>query len=263
VDALLAVTAADRGSTSFVYALLVALIGVIGVLGGALLTHYLNRKKTKAEIDNLIAETKKLRADTKLLEEGAQNVQTELRHIEHRIPAVVEQILYDSAARGQSIGYDFKGRGGQIWTKGPEARAIGPEGEGALRFEDGGVLNIERENKDGRYEVLLLRYWYVDSHHEVIPKKPASSGPRRLRVSCEAKVGTRPHSLHFVFRNEPAQRWLADSTITIRENRWEPVKLYFQVDPTVDCYLRIDDQDVFEAPSSIQIRKIIVAEEEN
>src|SRR5262249_30446070 len=87
--------------------------------------------------------------------------------------------LYDSSK--DFIPFHFLGVRVQLWK---DNKPISPKGEGSLRFEEGGVLRIERSNTDGRFEIRL-------QHNG--PKEPSfrrSQNPvlRILRVACEVKV---------------------------------------------------------------------------
>jgi hypothetical protein len=154
----------------------------------------------------------------------------------------------------------LRGWGGREWTKGADAHPIGLEAEGVLSFEDGGVLSIERTNKEGRYEITLLRYWLDGREFDAIPRKPSASGARNFTVTCDAKVSGSAHTLRMVLRDSANKKWLADGEKTITSQTWTPVKIYLRADPTVDCRLRIDDQGVLEDPSSVQIKNLKLME---
>jgi hypothetical protein len=66
--------------------------------------------------------------------------------------------------------------------------------------------------------------------------------------------------LRFVLKSEPGNKWLASEDFTIGEKTWKPIEMYCEIDPAVDCYLRIDDYNVESIPSNLQIRNIVVAE---
>lgn len=170
-----------------------------------------------------------------------------------------KQVIYDSTK--DCYESDFRGLEGFFWKGiGDKAEKISGQGLGFLEVE-GGVLNLHRTNKEGRFEIQLRRYSYNGQDEECIPKNVEISGKRKLRIACQAKVPEGEHSLHFVLKNEETQIWLAHQTKRITKSRWTDINLLFLVDPTLDCRLRIDDQDVSKAPSSIQIRNLLVVEE--
>ena len=130
------------------FTLLSALIsGVVSGVLVALLNYWLTRKKTLAEI--------------KFIEMQAEKIQRELSLSVDNISAAVayksagstERIIYDSI--GRDIGFDFKGSKAQLWQRidGVD-RAISDYGLGKLSPENG-VLNIQRSNTEGRYEIWL------------------------------------------------------------------------------------------------------------
>lgn len=169
-----------------------------------------------------------------------------------------KQIIYDSSKGCYTS--DFKGAEGFFWKgKFDKAEKISGQGLGVLEVE-GGVLNVRRTNTEGRFEIKLQRYSYNGQDEDRIPENVEISGKRKLRIACQAKVPAGEHSLHFVLKNEKTQDWLGDQTIKITKSGWTDINLLFLVDPTQDCWLRIDDQDVSKAPSSIQIRNLLVEE---
>jgi hypothetical protein len=66
--------------------------------------------------------------------------------------------------------------------------------------------------------------------------------------------------LRVVLKNEELNKWLDNKSWTISSNSWTPIKIYFQIPPADQCRLRIDDLDVTHAPSSVQIRNVVLAE---
>ena len=61
-------------------------------------------------------------------------------------------------------------------------------GEGSLIFEDGGILNIQRTNTEGRFEIVLIKYFYNGKGHTFIPKNELIAGKRMIKLTFEAKV---------------------------------------------------------------------------
>jgi hypothetical protein len=129
-----------------------------------------------------------------------------------------------------------------------------------MTVEEGGVLSIQRSNAEGRFEVWLRSYAQGGVEKSLITGNNAISGSRSLRISCEVKVIGGDHTLKFVLKNEKTNKWLANAQRRITSDTWTPVDVYLRVPPSEECRLRIDDQDVSHAPSSVQLRNIEVAE---
>jgi hypothetical protein len=222
------------------------LVGVVG----AVLNHLFTRKKMLVE--------------TKLSELNIEKLTRELfgnltAAVSHELVAATERLIYSSA--GHDIGHDFQGRRAQIWAVvDGKNQAVSPFGEGVLTVEGGEILNIQRSNTDGRFEVLLQHYMFDGQELASIPRNDLLLGKRSLRLSCEAKVAGAEHKLRFVFKNEKTDQWVAHTERPITANIWTPVNVYFQISPTEECIFRIDDLEVTRAPSSIQIRNIVLAE---
>ena len=170
-----------------------------------------------------------------------------------------ERVVYSS--NGRDVGFDFRGSKAQLWQKvGGVDQPISEYGTGVLTFESGGVLNIQRSNTDGRYEVTLQAYLFGKTETTAIPRDDLIPGLRRLRLSCEAKAAGAEHTLRFVLKNEKTNKWVAQDERTITSNTWTPINIYFQIPPTEECRLRIDDLNVTYAASSVQIRNLVLAE---
>jgi hypothetical protein len=228
---------------------------IAGVLSGvvvAVLTYLLTRRKTLAEIKFLEAQHEKIRRELSL------NVDSISAAVTYKIAGSAERIIYDST--GRDVGFDFQGSEAQIWERidGVD-RAISGFGRGHLSLENG-VLNIQRSNTEGRFEVWLQAYFFDGHQSQLMPGNDLISGQRGIRISFEAKALGASHTLRVVLKNEKSNNWLGNENRTITSNFWTPVKIYFQVPPADQCRLRIDDLDVTHAPSSVQIRNLVLAE---
>jgi TIR domain-containing protein len=168
-----------------------------------------------------------------------------------------ERVLYDSDI-AQDIGFDFEHSPAQLWRRidGVDTPVSG-YGLGRVTFQKG-VLDIQRTNTDGRYEVLLRSYLFRGMALPTIPPHHLISG--KIRISFEARAAGASHTLRVVLKNDKENRWLANHSQTIVSTSWEPVVIYFSIQTGEECRLRIDDLDVTKAPSSVQIRKFVVAE---
>lgn len=218
--------------------------------GGAILTYIFGKKKTQAEIENLKAEAQKNRAE-------ADKISAELKGVlSYSLAASDEQILFDGTARID--GFDVRGNEGSFWANG---KPTSSKGLGELTFEDGGILNVQRKNKDGRFELLFQRYAYGGGQYQTIPKDDKISGKRKVRVSCEAKVSGAEHSLRFMLR-EPNGGRLAEQRVTVKANEWTKFQAFLSGDP-LECALRVDDEidpASGQPPGSVQIRNILLAQ---
>jgi hypothetical protein len=206
----------------------------------------------------------------KNLKEATENIHSEIAKNAQNIAAIgyelgppadarpAEQIIYSGVDR--EVGFDFSGRGGRIYTRvDGKDMPITPEGKGNLSF-DHGLLNIERFDTEGRYEISLLAYNIGGTVKDVIPQTDASLSKRRIRLSCEARAVGGEHTLKFVLKGQQTGKWLAVDEKRLSGDEWVTLNAYFLVDVTEACRLRIDDQDVSRAPSSVQVRNIVLAE---
>jgi hypothetical protein len=223
--------------------------GVVGGVVVAFLTYWLTRKKTWAEIEKFQAETAKIRQDL--------TVENISGAVSYKLRNSAERVIYDSD--GRDIGFDFQGSNAQHWkTIDGKDQPVSPFSKGALTFETGGILSIQRSNTEGRYEVWLKRYFLDGRDMPSITRDDVIAGQRNLRIDFEAKAAGAEHTLRIVLKN--AIKWVAEEQRTITSNSWTPIKIYFQISPTEECKLRIDDMDVSNAPSSIQIRNFSIVE---
>jgi hypothetical protein len=211
----------------------------------ALVSNFLNRKKSDAETEKIRTETEKLRWEIKTLTEA----------VSYNLPQAKEQVIFDGT--NGVDGFDIKGWPGNTWK---DNVAVGAKGEGELRFDEGGVINVKRTNTDGRYELTLQRYTYAGRDYHLLPKNESIGGKRKLRIRCEAKAIGGEHTLRFIVRDPASGKRLADDWKRVKENDWIPIEIFLQADPSTDCQVRIDDDSVSHAPSSVQLRNLVVAE---
>ncbi len=175
--------------------------GVVSGGGVALINHFFNRKKTQVEIQKLQADVEKTRAEVEKTRAETEKIHSEVKGVSAAVYSLggsSEEILLDGTKHVD--GFDIKGNEGTLWTGGDDNRPVGEKARGEVRFEDGGILNIQRKNTEGRYELWFQRYSYKGKEHSVIPKDELISGVRKLRVSGEAKAIYATHELRFVVR---------------------------------------------------------------
>jgi hypothetical protein len=229
---------------------------ISGVLGGvivAVVNHFLTRNKQNAEIEKLRAETEKIRAETSKLNSNV----TDLSSAVHEQLTAGEQILYDSLA-GMDL-HDFNTVEGRAYD--PVQRThSGPKGTGNLTVVDDTTLNLQRTNAEGRFEIHLDRYTYDGKNSAVIPANELLAGNRKLRVSFEAKAVDASHELDVLLKDGKTGAVPLIKTVRVERNEWTPFHLYFQISPRVELVLRIYDTRISRAPSSLQLRSLVVAE---
>lgn len=167
-----------------------------------------------------------------------------------------EVIIYDSDKSSQQ-GHDFDEVGGQAYADGAH---YGRPATAEVTYR--GVISIRRTNNNGKYHLILSRYNYGDGgDKQILPANDSISGKRQLRVSCEARVKDLPHILWFTWRNESSRSHISRKRVPVTHKSWTPIDLYFKIDPSKECYLRIDDYyETGRTPSEVQIRRIVVAE---
>jgi hypothetical protein len=243
--------------TQPVATVLAALVSaLIGGICASVVTYYLNRRKSDAEVEKIRAETEKLRAET-------DKLRSELRNLSETVATNLprrEQIVLDGRERLDS--FDIRGQEGSFYKRiDGEDRAITPKGEGTLQIEQGGILNIQRTNTEGRFELWVERYVYGGKEYSVLPKNELLAGKRKIVISCEAKVIGGEHSLRFLIRTMTGHRF-SDYVKRLTRNEWTPIEAALQADPAQDSQIRIDDEAVSAVPSSVQIRQLFVIERE-
>ncbi|HEX8136713.1 MAG TPA: hypothetical protein VF544_03895 [Pyrinomonadaceae bacterium] len=228
---------------------------ISSVLGGAIVAfvnHYLSRSKTKAEIENMNAVTEKLKAETHVILYDVESLKRSATVANwNGIP------IYDSSKRFSPL--DFKGEPRQIWNA-SENRYYGLKGIGELKFELGEkVLNIERQNVEGTFEVALVYYLYNGLEQAFIPRNPALE-ERKLRIGYKAKVIGGEHYLRFVIKNIETGEWLKDYMSPVTLEFWRSYDISFFVAPSIDIQIVIFDERLSKSPSSVQIKDLLVAE---
>ena len=81
-----------------------------------------------------------------------------------------------------------------------------------------GIVNVQRRNTDGRYEIWLQQYSYGGSEVSEIPGNDLITGKRKIRVSCEAKVVGGSHVLRFILIRNEDKKWIASQMKFIDRN---------------------------------------------
>lgn len=203
---------------------------------------------------------KKERQRQEQLEHQVQNIRYEFTTRTGRLElAQYEQlpgreiIRYDLAERNAQE--DFTGKGAAAWDYIHHRFAEGT-GSGSHQRMDN-LLQINRTNKNGRYE-LHLKHYVFDSVTDRIPAD-ATISKRHMRITGEVKKTGVSHTVRFVFKGE-SQNVLDEKDYVVFSPEWEPIDLVFTIDAKEASYLRIDDLSVLDVPSGIQIRNLKLIE---
>jgi hypothetical protein len=170
-----------------------------------------------------------------------------------------ERVIFDG--RERLDGFKVEGEANSLWKgSGTAAHRTSPLGEGSHEIFEGVGIDIRRTNTAGRYELMLKEFVLDGKTSPVIPRDARMSGKRKFAISCEAKASGGDHTLRFVLRDPAIGKWVTSKTRRISGNEWTRVEVFLFADPTVDLQVRIDDEDVSAAPSSVQIRNLVVVE---
>ncbi len=222
---------------------------ISGLVSGVLVAvtnHLLTKKKTAAEIEKLKAEAELTRAQARQLTDNLNNLSDKVGYKLPEITPANEATLYTSET---SDSFDFR------LVKVDNA-------DGEVEVKDG-ILSIRRTNTAGTLQVWLEAYKYPGKPAQrMLEKNEGISGDRKLRVSCEVKAVAGEHTIVFILKGEgdPNGVHMAEKRQRITSNEWTPLDTYFRVSPAKNCRLRIDDRSVSAPGSSVQIRKLVLAE---
>jgi Predicted nucleotide-binding protein containing TIR-like domain len=134
-------------------------------------------------------------------------------------------------------------------------KGVGPKGEGNVTFHQGGILEIQRSNTSGRYEIEFRPF----GRHEPTIRKTAR--PERVfRVTFKAKTEGGAHDLRVVLKDNQQDRWADHKITNVTVEKWQDFEIFLRAAPSSDLFLRIDDRGVTKSPSSVFLSAIRVAE---
>jgi len=220
----------------------------------ALFQYFTSRPKLRLEMEKLRQEIRALSEDSRANSDNISEIQNLL--IDQLPMYSDETVVYDNVTG--NLGFDFVGTGGQLYA---DDKPIPGKGSGSLSFLEKGIINIERDNTDGRYELYLRSYTLGARKTEIIPKDTTEDRPKRFRVSCEARTLSAEHTLRLVMRNRDTGKWLGKSIAhRISGPDWKRIEGHFTVTPLVNAEFRLDDEGVSAVPSTVQIRKFMVTQ---
>jgi hypothetical protein len=195
-----------------------------------------------------------LLTNTLTLEGAAFRLLATLKRMRYRT------VLYDSR---DGAAAQFRGFPNSFWTgKGAESRPSSAVGKGTLEIAPGGVLAITRTGLEGRFEVQLYDHESVGpkSTRRVFPATEAALDDRKIWIHCEARTEGARHGIRLVLKNDTTESWLANERRVIDAAEWTEVDVYFRIDPKLDFWFRIDDEDASSVPSRLLLRNIVLRE---
>ena len=222
---------------------------IVGGLLVAVVNYVLNRGKADAEIERIRAEAEKLRAETKAILTEAVS-----KTVQETLEGPPKTTIYDGI---DCDPFDFRERSGKAYKDG---EFVGPRAEGNLNLLENGVLEIERINTEGRYHIYLRRYFNNGVHGDHLEQDVTIDGDRVVRICCQAKTTQGEHTLYFSFRGEDGKAFGRKFIRGVSEDQWTDIDFICELPPDRDYRLRITDQDVSEAPSSIYISNLRLTE---
>jgi len=171
-----------------------------------------------------------------------------------------QTVLFDSREGAAS---HFRGYPNSFWTgKGKESKRSSPVGEGELNIEIGGVLAITRTSREGRFEVQLYEHGSIGPKNarKIFPPSEQAVAERRLWIHCETRTDGAKHEIRFVLKNDATETWLASEKRIVDSKDWKELDVYFRIDPKLDFWFRIDNEEVSSVPSELRLRNIVLRE---
>ena len=223
-----------------------AFFGGASALFVSIISGLINATKRKAEVDKLRAETEKLKVETDLLKENSQNIES---FIDYGIKEEGEIEVFE----GKNItGYDFKLNLAKCYSNNA---SYGKRAEGEYQLSDG-VINVDRHNKDGRLELVLLKYIYDEIETDYIPRDTLLIGNRKLHLHFSVKITGGTQVIRAVVKDKDKNKWLAQKTITVDGSEWVSVDAYFSIPADRKSFIRIDNEKPSLSPTSYQIKDI-------
>ncbi len=228
----------------------------------------------KADLFKFIDDMKKDFSNTTLLTETNRHVQDFLESvIKYKTTAInctntynsniIQKIIEDSSEMiffdlNNTQEYYIKGSVEQTWEN---DKPVGEKGKGRLQFKQR-VINLERFNSDGRFLISFLRYLSSSGIKEYIESNIYNHSTRIIAFEFEAKIIGGMHTLLLVAKKANSTDWIhnANVKISVKTGDWEKFKEYIYIPSNENFAVFFDDIEIAKAPSSIQIRNLIIKE---
>ncbi len=227
-----------------------SLLGITGGLVSAWVSHRLRRNEILAQVELLKAQVDKTHAEADQIRAQVKNVSAAVTFTS---TTSAGRILYD-ATRGFD-GFDYEGD--------PFGGA-----EGSLaRITDGelkdGILSLERRTAAGIYRIVFKSYLVDGDSAAYMPAGPAGS-VRRIKAEFEARALGAGHTLLLVIKDPDSApgHHLADWRGQLLPDAWTRIEAFFESEGDTRCRFRIDDQGLAAAPTTLQIRGLVLTAKE-
>jgi hypothetical protein len=137
-------------------------------------------------------------------------------------------------------------------------------GAQARLAEQDGMLVIVRDNTEGNARIRLESYANPEGRGTVLERLGDSADDRRhLRVRCQLRAVDAEHTvlLRLVARNALPDEWLGRWRERLTPGAaWVSIDWYVELPAAEDIFFRIEDRSVSNAPSSVQMRNLVITE---
>ena len=172
----------------------------------------------------------------------------------HLSPVRRSVTLYDSGSGGFSLS-DF-----EIDRWEAAAGELSLDSSEEARHD---TLAIVRNNRGGKFVAWLNKYGYLNSP-TVIPVGDPAGLERRFSVRCQVRAREAEHTLLVTFKmaGAPMGQYLGQRRHRITSDIWTDIDDHFEQSFSASCRLRLEDRSVSAAPSRLEIRNLVVTEQE-
>lgn len=138
-------------------------------------------------------------------------------------------------------------------------KPVGERAKGKFTF-DNYIINIERDNTDGRYLIIISNYL---GNNKSLIEKDIEKVERIIKFQFQSKIIDGSHTLKFIAKDPITRKWVhrANVEMQISSTSWRDYNSHIRIPGDKDFIITIDDVDVRKAPSSIQIRNLKITEE--
>lgn len=243
-----------------------AVVGAISAVIVSVLNNLLNSRRNKAEIEKFEAETAKIKAETeqivaqtasklkketeKIVEETKQEIDNS---VNYKVSNTEEVLIFGNT---EMEAFDFKLNQAKCWK---DNSAYGERASGDFQLIDN-IVNVERANDHGRLELVLKKYLINGQVTDYIPKDITRGGDRKFHLSFKAKSTKGRQQIRVVAKDNQENKWLAQKKTHIENNDWIQVDAYLRVPNDKDFFIRIDNENPDQSPTSCQFSEIKLTE---